>query len=304
MKKTVLIIGITSFVGSNLAEILQEKYHVVGTYFRQQSPLPSSYTLLKLNVLNKDEVKRAITYFRPDYVIYAVGMSSLTQAKSHGKEAEALNASGAINCLNVSERLGALFIYFSSAFVLSGDDKLYKESDTPYPLTAYGSSVSNAEFLIQRSSLHYLILRCPVLYGISYNTSKPNILELIQRSVFEQKTLKLDDQVQVGFLDVQLVARFLMILLEKNIVNRLLQISSKDHLTFFKFAQKYSQVFKVSNSSFEVHNSALPVDSKQAVGPFSFKMDVANAESRVGIKMPTIGESLEFTAKRFNEKSF
>lgn len=303
MKKTILIVGITSFVGSNLAEVLGEKYKVVGTYYNQRSLLPSRYPLLRMDVLNKDEIKRTIKYFRPDYVIYAAGLSSLSKAKNNNKESEQLNSVGAINCLKVAERAGALFIYLSSAFVLSGENKFFKESDTPYAMTAYGSTVSNAEFLIQRSSLHYLILRCPVLYGLSFSDKKLNILELIQKSIFEQIPLKLDDRIEVGFLDVQLVARFLMVLLEKNVINRLLQVSSKDHLTFFKFAQKYAEVFKKSSSTFEVENMIFPSDSTNENGSLSFKMDVSNAELRIGIKMPSIQESLEFTQRRFSVKS-
>ena len=32
-KKTILIFGISSFLGSSLADILKEKYRVVGTYY-------------------------------------------------------------------------------------------------------------------------------------------------------------------------------------------------------------------------------------------------------------------------------
>lgn len=303
MKKTILIVGITSFVGSNLAEVLNEKYKVVGTYYDQPSLIPGHYPMVKMDVNNKDEIKKVIYFFRPDYVVYAIGLSSLTEAKEKPREAEALNSKGAINCLNAAERSGALFIYLSSAFVLSGENKLYKESDTPFPMTTYGSTVANAEFLIQRSSLHYLILRCPVLYGLSYSDKKINILELIQKSIFEKSSLKLDDRVIVGFLDVQLVARFLMVLLEKNIVNRLLHLSSKDHLTFFQFAQRYAQTFKTSSTTFEATTSAFPSESNTENVPLAFKMDVSNAELRIGIKMPSIQESLDFTLKRFSAKN-
>lgn len=303
MKKTILIVGITSFVGSNLALVLAEKYRVVGTYHSPREALPSSLALLPCNVLKKDEIKRALAYFKPDYVIYAVGLSSLTEAKGNYQEAEKLNSQGATNCLALAERMGALFIYLSSAYVLSGEDKLFKEADTPSPISDYGTSVANAEFLIQRTSLHYLILRCPVLYGLGYSSTKSNLLELLERSVFEQRPLKLDDFVKVGFLDVQLVARFMMVLLEKNIVNRLVHISSKDHLTTFEFAKKYAEVFKSTSSYFQGENASDVFDNKKKNSSLSFRMDVTNTESRVGIKMPTIEESLEFSYRRFSGKS-
>lgn len=303
MKKTVLIVGITSFVGSNLAEVLSSTYRVVGTYFTKREALPNRYLMLPCNVLNKEELKRAIRFFQPDYVIYAVGISSLSEAKKRGKETEALNVTGAVNCLNIAERAGALFIYLSSAYALSGENKFFKEADAAVPITTYGTTVANAEFYIQRSSLHYLILRCPVLYGLSYSTHKLNIFELLQKSVFTEKKLTLDDHAEVGFLDVQLLARFIMILLEKNIINRLLQISSKDQLSFFKFSQLYAQVFKSTSSLFVAEKIPFPVDIRNEPSQLSFRMDVTNTESRIGIKMPTVQESLTFTKSRLSEKS-
>lgn len=303
MKKTVLIIGISSFVGSNLAKVISEKYQVVGTYFKEAPHSLQNFQMMQMDVLNREEVKKAIHFFKPDYVVYCVGVSSLTEAKKQSRKAEELTSKGVGNCLSVAERAGAMFIYLSSAFVLGGEDRLYKESDTPLPITTYGSITSNAEFLIQRTSHNYLILRCPVLYGLGYSTERINIYELIQKSIFEQEKLKLDDSVVVGFLDVELIARFLMVLLDKSIVNRLLNISSKDHLTCFKFAQLYAETFGYSTQNFEPTSGKFPSEQLSKRNNLCFKMDVTNTETRVGIKMPTIKESLLFTKQRFSAKS-
>ena len=302
MKKTVLIFGITSFVGSNLAEVLSKKFKVVGTYFTEAQSISQDYQLVQCDVTNKEEVTKTVQFFRPDYVLYAVGESSLIKAKQNGKASEAIITNGAINCLNASERAGALFIYLSSAYVFSGENKLFKEADTPFSQTTYGTLVANTEFLIQRSSLHYLILRCPVLYGLSYSSKKKNLFELLQLSHFAEKKITLDDSVELGFLDIHLLGRFLITLLEKGVVNRLLQITTKDYMTTFGFAQKYADVFKVSRAFFEPSTDTFPQETK-AGSNLSFKMDISNTESRIGIMMPTIEETLEFTYKRLNEKS-
>jgi dTDP-4-dehydrorhamnose reductase len=54
-RKTVLIIGVNSFVGSNLAEFFRKDYRVVGTYHKKNHPLPGILTL-PCDVLNKEEV--------------------------------------------------------------------------------------------------------------------------------------------------------------------------------------------------------------------------------------------------------
>ena len=59
MRKTVLIIGASSFVGSNLLESLKEDYRVVGTYY--QTPVDVSGILsLPCDVLRKEAVQKFI----------------------------------------------------------------------------------------------------------------------------------------------------------------------------------------------------------------------------------------------------
>jgi dTDP-4-dehydrorhamnose reductase len=98
------------------------------------------------------------------------------------------------------------------------------------------------------------------------------------------------------------VGRFLMALLDKGVLNRLLQITTKDYMTIYQFAQKYADVFGQSKAFFEPVTDLFPQDARHG-GNLCFKMDISNTESRIGIMMPTIEETLEFTCKRLSEKS-
>ncbi len=177
MKKTVLIFGISSFVGSNLAQFLRDDFRIIGTYYQTVVDVPG-ISCIPCDVLKKDYVNKLVAILKPDVVIYAIGMSSLAEAKKRPKMADALNSVGASNVSRAAERYNAKFVYLSSSFVLGGDDVTYKEGDTPLPNSAYGNSMSSAEYYVQRSCINYLILRCCPLYGRSYSSAHPNWFEL------------------------------------------------------------------------------------------------------------------------------
>jgi dTDP-4-dehydrorhamnose reductase len=309
MKKTVLIFGISSFVGSNLAQTLKDEYRIVGTYHKTPVEIPG-ITCFPCDVLKKDYVTNLIALIKPDFTVYAIGLSSLTECKLNPKQADALNSAGAVNVCNASERYGSKFIYISSSFVLGGENQLYKEGDTPFPNTVYGNTLSSIEFYIQRSSLNYLILRSSPLYGRAYSAKHPNWFEYVQASLAHNKQIQADDTVVTGFLDVVILGRILKSFLASNVTNRLFQISSKDYLTRYEFARLIAKTFKKDENLIQRTTFPFPDDSnnskmgnKTPVNQYYFRMDTFNVQDFLGPEMPTVEESLQLTFKRLSSVS-
>jgi dTDP-4-dehydrorhamnose reductase len=308
MKKTVLIFGISSFVGSNLALILKDEYRVIGTFHKTPVKLPG-VTCLPCDVLKKDYVTNLVGIIKPDITIYAVGLSSLTECKVNPKLADALNTSGAVNCCVASERNRSKFVYLSSCFVLGGEDQVYKESDIPFPNTAYGTSLSSSEFYVQRSCLNYLILRCSPLYGRSYSPLHPNWFESLQTAFAFNEPLPVDDSVTTGFLDVFIIGRVLKTALEMNVTNRLFQVSSRDHMTRYDFSQMYAKIFKKDGNIIQKVRLSIPLEQgnskiqKQVTETLFYRLDTSNITDFLGAKMPSIEESLTLTSKRLHART-
>lgn len=304
MKKTVLIFGMSSFVGSNLAILLKDDFRVVGTYHKTPIEIPG-ITSYPCDVLKKEYVSNLIGLIKPDFTIYAIGLSSLTECKLNPKQADALNSAGAVNACTSSERHGSKFVYISSSFVLGGEDQLYKEGETPFPSTVYGNTLSSTEFYIQRSCLNYLILRCSPLYGRSYGPRHPNWFETVQTSLAQNINVQADDTVVTGFLDVVILARVMKAFLESTVTNRLFHVSSRDHMTRFEFAKLLTKIFKKDENLIQRSSVTFPMESpkmmsKVSTGQYYFKTDTFNLEDFLGIAMPSIEESLQLTHKRLS----
>jgi dTDP-4-dehydrorhamnose reductase len=303
MKQTILIFGVSSFVGSNLLEMLKEDYRIIGTYYKTPVSIPG-VTCVPCDILKKDYVSNITSRFRPDLTIYAIGMSSLKECQLSPKQADALNSAGAVNACTASERYESKFIYFSSGFVLGGADTIYREGETPFPNTAYGNSLSSTEFYIQRSCLNYLILRCSTLYGRSLNPEHANWFEHLQTALAKGEQIQVDDSVHVGFLDIQILVRILKATLEKNITNRLLHVSSSDFMTRYEFAKLYAKIFKKDEALIQRASIKFPVDKNKnndENSNYYYRLDTSNIEEFLNTKMPRIEDSLMMTYKRLND---
>lgn len=306
-KPTLLIIGLSSFVGSNLAKFFSDRYRIVGTYFNHSVSI-AGVTAIHCDISKKESLQKIVAWFRPSIVIYCAGESSISYCQKKPKVSELRNSTGVVNALLASERVHAKFIYLSSSYVLNGGSTLSREADVPIPETVFGHHVSASEFYVQRSSLNYLVIRSCPLYGLGYTDKMTNIFERVIHSVKKEENLEVDATVKTGFLDVFFFAEILNKILESKITNRLIQVSSSDVTSYFEFSMKLASKFhlnekyllKSSNEFFQELNS-----KKLNQVPLIFQMDLSNLIEITGLKIPSIEDSLNYTLKRFklSEKS-
>lgn len=300
--KTILIFGISSFVGSSLAEFLKRDYKVVGTYCHNPVSI-RGITTLPCDILNKQEVQLVLYTFKPDITIYAVGKSSIVDCGLYEREADALNTSGLFNVTDSCQRYKSQVIYLSSNFVFSGESDEYMESDIPDATTTYGKTQAAAEFYIQKSSLNYLIFRVCRLYGRGGVHTRKNLFEKIQQKLHKREEFELDDYVKTGFLDVDYLGMVIKICIERKLKNRLLQVSSTDFISTYAFGKLYCQKFHEPSKLLTSGKWPYPIMSSAKVGDNSsgylnFNMNIANAEGYLHLSLPTVEESLEYSAQK------
>ncbi|MBL6989295.1 MAG: sugar nucleotide-binding protein [Bacteriovoracaceae bacterium] len=300
-KKTILIFGISSFVGSNLAEFLSADYKVVGTYHKTKTKIPRVLTL-PCDVLAKEEVQLVIFTVKPDVTIYAVGLTSISECDEAPAIADALNTLGLFNVSEYCQRYKSQVCYISSSYVFSGENRDYLELDTPNADTVYGRTKSFAEFFLQKSSLNYMIFRCCNLYGRSYRANHYTWFEQLQRTFLNRGNMVCDNFVHDGFLDVYYFAMIVKLAIDIELSNRLLQISSADYLTHFDFASKYCKIFGetqdlIHKGRWQFPQLDINTPDNDGTGLY-FKLNISNVESLMDMTMPTLEESLQFTFTR------
>lgn len=305
-QKTILIIGISSFIGSNLAQYLKKHFRVIGTYYKNPVKVEGVLTL-PMNIRNKEEVQRVIFSFKPDFTIYCAGVNSISDCAGNSGASDALNTSGLITVAEYCQRYKSQICYLSTCHVFSGEEKKYIEMDIPDANTSYGKSQASAEFYIQKTSLNYVIFRTCRLYGRSLNATNPNYFEVLQKELHLGKQVSCDHHVLTGYLDVYYIAAMMKICFDKEVKNRLFQVSSKDIMSAYDFANAYAETFNHNKEMITKGKWNYPVvkgmGGAYASDKIYLQMDISNLEGFLSIKLPTVKESLEFTFKRLDGAS-
>jgi len=302
-KKTVMIFGISSFVGSNLAEYLKRDFKVVGTYHGFCVTIPGVLTI-PCDVMTKEEVQLAIYALKPDITVYCVGLSSVQTCNDNPEMANVLNSNGLYNVSEYCQRYKSQLCYVSTSFVFGGAKRKYVEMDIPDPNTVYGRTKASAEFFIQKTSLNYLIFRCSQFYGRGINPHQLTWLELLQKNNSQSKNYVCDNFVHSGFIDVKYLGLLIKICIEKDLSNRLFQVSSEDIMTYYEFALKYSEIFNektsfISKGRWPFAEEDMPTNSYPSEEVY-YHMDIGNVEGALNIQLPTIEESIKFTYGYYN----
>ena len=305
--KTILIFGISSFLGSNLAEELKKDFRVVGTYFNTPVDIEGVLTL-KCDVHNKDLVQKVAFLFKPDITIYAIGLTDINACQDYPKVADALNTAGVFNVSMASERYNSKFIYFSTGYIFSGEDSLFTEGDTPTPSSVYGNTVASSEFYIQKSCLNYIIFRCAPIFGRSYNKDDLNWMEVLERNSFLNQKIICDNKVYTGYLDIDTVVEVLKLAIEHNITNRLFQVCSTNVMTRYQFSELFLQIFGGNTGLLQKGDWNFPRTENQLAlqslgDELYFQMDIYNLEEEFDIRLPSIEKTIQRTKQKLSSEN-
>ncbi|MFG1592969.1 SDR family oxidoreductase [Halobacteriovorax sp. CON-3] len=300
--KTILIFGISSFVGSSLASFLKKDYKIVGTYHKNPVSI-DGITTVPCDIHSKQEVQLIMYTFKPDITIYAIGLSSIVDCALSERRADALNTSGLFTVADICQRYKSQIIYLSSNFVFSGESSENFELDIPDPTTTYGKTQAAAEFYIQKSSLNYLVFRVCRLYGRGGVHVRKNLFEKIQAKLHAREEIELDDYIKTGFLDIDYLGMVIKICVERGLKNRLLQISSNDFMSTYAFGKLYCQKFQEPGKLISSGKWPYPIMSSAKVsdnssGVLNFNMNITNAEGYLHLRLPSVEESLEYSVQK------
>ncbi|GAB1444228.1 dTDP-4-dehydrorhamnose reductase [Ignavibacteriales bacterium] len=167
MKNKILIFGTTGMLGQRCYEYFAKKlgYTVLCSSVESDFYDPSA-SYVRCDITKRDEVKKVISEFFPDYIINAAAFTNVDKSESEREVAWNINvkaieymAEGARNC-------DAHIIHISSDYIFDGIKGQYVEGDKPNPVGYYGRTKLAGENALKISNALYTILRTNVLYGV------------------------------------------------------------------------------------------------------------------------------------------
>lgn len=160
MDKTLLIFGISGFVGPYLAkEFFDAGYNVIGSDIVEPSFDIFPFSFVKTNILNACEVKKTIESIKPDLIINLAAISSVGQSWEMPQTTIEINTIGALNILEVSKNICP-----RPVVMFVGSSEEYGPSDAP--LSERSELLSNNPYGVSKIAQENLAKTYRDRYGI------------------------------------------------------------------------------------------------------------------------------------------
>ncbi len=154
MRPTIMLLGATGQLGTELARVLPELGAVV-TPTRHVAPLH-----------NPDALRSSIRRAQPALVVNAAAYTAVDRAEGERDLARAVNEIAPRVIAEECSALGSLLVHYSTDYVFDGESiSPYSEQVPAHPLNVYGETKLAGELAIAATGAQHLIFRTSWLYG-------------------------------------------------------------------------------------------------------------------------------------------
>ena len=288
--KTVFITGANGLLGQAIISLFTREtdYELITSSVEDKPFLEYGHKYEKLDITNKEEVKKLIGYYEPNVIINCAAFTEVDKCETERELCWRLNVDGVKNIIIASKKCDAKIIHFSTDYIFDGKNGPYTEDATPNPLSFYGRSKLASENALISSGIEHVIIRTMVLYGIGNTIKKNFALWLVETLKKKQPVTIVTDQIGNSTIADDLAYGTYKII-EKNRTG-IYNIAGKDILSRYDFALKLCEVFGFDK---KLVSPILTSDlSQPAPRPLNSGLIVLKAEADLGIKLMDSLESL------------
>ena len=250
----VLVTGANGLLGQKLMSLLGSKpeLNVLATG-RGECRFENNYDNIRyssLDITLNDEVIKVFNDFMPDAVIHTAAMTNVDECETDREGCWKLNVNAVEYLVAAAEKADAHFVHVSTDFIFDGTHGPLTEDEIPNPVNYYGESKLAAEKVVMKSSTSWSIARTVLVFGITPNMSRSNIILWVKNSLENQKHIKVvDDQWRTPTLAEDLAMGCYLIGSKK--AEGVFNISGYEMLTPYDMALKTVDYFKLDSSYIE-----------------------------------------------------
>ena len=252
----ILVTGSNGLLGQKLTNLLQNETTIsfVATA-RGKSVLPIANGIFySLDITDPVEVDRVIAETKPDVIINTAAMTQVDQCETEREACWKANVTSVENLIRACLKNNVHLVHVSTDFIFDGTHGPLDETAKPNPINYYGESKLAAEELLINSSIRWSILRTVLVYGITEDMSRSNIVLWVKNSLEQGKTIQVvNDQWRTPTLAEDLAMGCYLATKTKAI--GIYHISGKDFLTPYDIAIATADFFKLDKSLIKATDS-------------------------------------------------
>jgi dTDP-4-dehydrorhamnose reductase len=180
----ILVTGANGLLGQKLTTLLDQKSDVQTIATARK---PVGYSLertqfLLLDVTDPIQTAKVILEIKPDVVIHTAAMTQVDQCETEREACWNANVTGVENLVKACEMVNAFLVHVSTDFIFDGSHGPLDETAIPKPVNYYGESKLAGEQVVMNSKLDWAILRTVLVYGITEDMSRSNIVLWVKKS--------------------------------------------------------------------------------------------------------------------------
>jgi len=228
----ILVTGANGLLGRKLTSLIQ-KANVAELM---------SATRASLDVTDLLQLRSAVQSFKPDVIINAAAMTQVDQCEQQRDECWKQNVGSVKNLVDVCNNGAVHLIHVSTDFVFNGKEGPLDESAVPDPVNFYGESKLEGERVILDSKVPAAIVRTVLVYGVTSDMSRSNIVLWVKKNLEEKKPIKVvSDQFRTPTLAEDLAMG--CVLAAKKKATGIYHISGYEMMTPYDIAMKTADFF-------------------------------------------------------------
>jgi dTDP-4-dehydrorhamnose reductase len=176
----VLVTGANGLLGRKLTSLIEQENDA------ELLAAPRSV----LDVTNPGQTRSIIKKFTPDVIINAAAMTQVDQCEQQKDECWTQNVNGVKNLVDTCIENNIYLVHVSTDFVFSGEEGPLDESAVPSPVNFYGESKLEGEKIVLNSECKASIIRTVLVYGVTSDMSRSNIVLWVKKSLEQNKPIK------------------------------------------------------------------------------------------------------------------
>jgi dTDP-4-dehydrorhamnose reductase len=132
-----------------------------------------------LDFRDRDEYRRQVLAFKPDYLFHLGAYTSLEYCELNSDDAYVTNTLAVENAVSIANELNNPMLYISTAGIFDGKQDTYDDWDEPHPLGHYARSKFMGERYVAQNCRQHLVCRAGWMMGAGPTKDKKFIQKLM-----------------------------------------------------------------------------------------------------------------------------
>lgn len=253
------------------------------------------YQFESCDLSNSTRVAEVIKKHQPDCIIHTAAMTNVDACELDPIACRRDNVEAVGYLIDACKEFNTHFINISTDFVFDGTAGPYREEDQVNPLSIYAHSKLDAEKLVENSGLPWSNLRTMIIYGVTDDKQRSNVVLWTKKSLEEEKSINvINDQFRGPTLAEDLADACITAALNKK--QGLFHVSGKEVISILEIAERVAQFFKLDKKYIQPITTA---SLKQpALRPLKTGFIISKAERELNFHPHTLEEGLKIISEQ------